>query len=307
LSSLAVGRGRYGVLLHESGVVADDGIVARLGPNSFWVTTSSSGADRTAAAFEEWLQCEYPHLEVLVTPVTSSWDNVTLAGPKAWQVLAAAGASAELAPAAFSHMSVRDAAIGEIQARVLRASFSGELGYEIYLPAGSAEVLFTRLRDIAASLGGAPYGVEALQIMRVEKGYIHIGTDTDGTTLPGDIGLAGGIAKKQANFVGRRSLLLRASRDPSRLQLVGLIARDRSTPLPIGAQIAKGNPPVAGEGHITSSVHSDALGHPVSLCMLAGGARRMGETVRAFHLGKPYEATVVDSRFLDPAGARLNG
>jgi sarcosine oxidase subunit alpha len=307
LSTLAVGRARYGVLLHENGVVADDGIVARVGPNSFWVTTSSSGAERTAASLEEWLQCEYPHLEVLVTAVTSSWDNVTVAGPKAWQVLAAAGAPAELAPACFPHMSMRDAGIGGIKVRVLRASFSGELGYEIYVPAGSAEALFTRFRAIAASLGGAPYGVEALQIMRVEKGYIHIGTDTDGTTLPADIGLAGGIAKKQANFVGRRSLLLCASRDPSRLQLVGLIAGDRSTLLPIGAQIAKGNPPVAGEGHITSSVYSDALGHPVSLCMLAGGAARMGETVRAFHLGKRYEATVVDSRFLDPAGARLNG
>jgi sarcosine oxidase subunit alpha len=202
---------------------------------------------------------------------------------------------------------VRDAAIVGIEARVLRASFSGELGYEIYVPAGSAAALFARLHTLAADMGGAPYGVEALQIMRVEKGFIHIGTDTDGTTLPGDLGLASGITKKQANFVGRRSLLRPASRDPDRLQLAGLIASDRRTLLPIGAQIAKAPPPSVGEGYITSSVHSDALGYPVSLCMLAGGSRRLGETVRVFHLGKPYIATVVDRRFFDPAGSRSNG
>ena len=307
LSTLAVGHSRYGLLLHESGVVADDGVVARLGPNTFWVTTSSSGAERTGAAFEEWLQCEYPDMRVLVSAVTSSWDNVTLAGPKAWQVLDAAGASPELAPASCAHMSVRETVIDGTQARVLRASFSGELGYEIYVPAGDAAALFARLHAIAVEMGGAPYGVEALQIMRVEKGYIHIGTDTDGTTLPGDLGLALSIAKKQANFVGRRSLLRPASRDPDRLQLVGLIASDRRTLLPIGAQIAKTPPPSIGEGYITSSVHSDALGHPVSLCMLAGGSARLGETVRVFDLGQSHSATVVDRRFFDPAGSRLNG
>jgi sarcosine oxidase subunit alpha len=307
MSSLAVGRCRYGVLLNENGVVTDDGVVARLGQNSFWVTTSSGGAERTAAAFDEWLQCEFPDMKVLVTSVTSSWDNVTVAGPQAWHVLAAAGVDRKLAPESLAHMSVVDAAIDTVPVRILRASFSGELGYEINVPAGSATALFDRLDAIATARGGAPYGIEALQIMRVEKGYIHIGTDTDGTTLPGDLGLARGIEKKQANFVGRRSLMRPASRDPNRLHLVGLIASDKRTLLPTGAQIAKRPPPAAGEGHITSSVHSVALGYPVSLAMLEGGANRLGETVRAFHLGKPYSATVVDSRFFDAGGIRLNG
>lgn len=307
MSSLAMGRCRYGVLLNENGVVADDGVVARLGPNSFWVTTSSAGADRTAAAFDEWLQCEYPHMKVLVTSVTSGWDNVTVAGPRAWQVLAAAGAAPQLAPASLAHMSVVDAAIAGVPARILRASFSGELGYEINVPAGNAAALLDTLSAIATAGGGGAYGIEALQIMRVEKGYIHIGTDTDGTTLPGDLGLARGIEGKQANFVGRRSLLRPAAKDPRRLHLVGLIASDKKTLLPVGAQLARHPPPAAGEGHITSSVRSVALGFPVSLAMLAGGAARLGETVLAFHLGKPYSATVVDSHFFDAAGARLNG
>ena len=307
MSSLAVGRCRYGLLLNENGIVADDGIVARLGQNLFWVTTSSGGAERTAAAFDEWLQCEYPHMKVLVSSVTSGWDTVSVAGPQSWRVLAAAGADQALAPASLAHMSVVNAAIDSVPARILRASFSGELGYEINVPAGSATALFGRLAAIAETVGGTPYGIEALQIMRVEKGYIHVGTDTDGTTLPGDLGLARGIEKKQANFVGRRSLMRPAGRDPNRLHLVGLIASDKKTLLPIGAQIAKRPPPADGEGHITSSVHSVALGYPVSLGMLAGGAGRLGETVRVFYLGRPYSATVVDSHFFDAAGTRLHG
>jgi len=116
-----------------------------------------------------------------------------------------------------------------------------------------------------------------------------------------------GIEKKQVNFVGRRSLMRPAGRDPSRLNLVGLIPSDKKTLLPIGAQIAKMPPPALGEGHITSSVYRVALGYPVSLGMLAGGANRLGETVRAFHLGKPFSATVVDSRFFDATGTRLHG
>ena len=137
MSSLAVGRSRYGVVLNENGVVADDGIVARLGPNFFWVTTSSGGAERTAAAFEEWLQCEYPHMKVVVSSVTSSWDNVTVAGPRSWQVLA--------------HMSVVCAAFNAVPARILRASFSGELGYEINVPAGNSMAIFDRLTAIATA------------------------------------------------------------------------------------------------------------------------------------------------------------
>ena len=306
MSTLEPGQARYGVLLNENGIVVDDGIVARLGERRWWVNTTSAGAERTAAAFEEWLQCEYSRLEVLVTPVTSQWGNVTVAGPRAWAWLAALGFDAELAPQAMPHMRLRDSRFEDMALRVLRASFSGELGYEINLPADRVESLLQRLWERAPEFGGVLYGIEALEILRTEKGYVHIGTDTDGTTLPGDIGFARGLERKAANFVGRRSLLRPAARDPARLQLVGLAPFDGRTRLAVGAQIAPDPPPTLTQGHVTSSYWSPELNAPVALAMLARGAERLGERVRLHHLGTTIEATVVKTPFIDPTGARLH-
>jgi len=307
VSNLAIGQARYGLLLNENGTLVDDGIVARLGPERFWVNTTTAGIERTQAAFEEWLQCEFVDFQVLVTPVTSRWANVTVAGPKAWEWLAAVGFEAALAPHALKHMSLRDSLLEGVPLRVLRASFSGELGYEINLPAPQAEWLLARLWSRAADFGGGLYGIEALQVMRVEKGYLHIGTDTDGTTLPQDVGFARGIERKAAAFVGRRSLSRPAGQDAARLQLVGLTAADGRTLLPVGGQIARKPPPTLTEGHVTSSYFSPALGFPVALAMLRGGAARLGEEVRVYHLGATHSARVVSTPFFDSKGERLHG
>ena len=307
MSNLAIGQARYGLLLNENGTVVDDGIVARLGAERFWVNTTTAGIERTHAAFEEWLQCEFVDFKVLITPVTARWANVTVAGPRAWQWLQAAGFDPELAPALMKHMTLKDSTLEGVPVRVLRASFSGELGYEVNLPAPQAAWLLERLWALAGRIGGGLYGIEALQVMRVEKGYVHIGTDTDGTTLPQDIGFARGTERKRAAFVGRRSLSRPAGRDPLRVQLVGLVPLDGRTPLPVGGQIARRPPPTATEGHVTSSYLSAALGHPVALAMLAGGSRRLGEEVTVYHLGRRQAARIVAIPFLDPQGARLNG
>jgi sarcosine oxidase subunit alpha len=190
---------------------------------------------------------------------------------------------------------------------VLRASFSGELGYEVNLPATHAQWLLTRLWARAAEFGATLYGIEALQVLRVEKGYLHIGTDTDGTTLPQDVGFARQLERKPAAFVGRRSLTRAAARDPQRLQLVGLTPLDGRTVLPVGGQIAPSPPPALTEGHVTSSYMSPKLGYPVALAMLRRGAQRTGEAVRIYHLGKTVDARVVSTPFVDPKGARLHG
>ena len=307
MSNLNPGQARYGLLLNENGVVVDDGIVARLGPQHYWVNTTSAGVERTAAAFEEWLQCEYTQLRVLITPVTSRWGNVTVTGPRAWEWLASVGFEAALAPQAMKHMTVTQSRWAGAPARVLRASFSGELGYEVNLPADEAATLLERLGERAADFGAVPYGIEALEIMRIEKGYIHIGTDTDGTTLPQDIGFARAIERKAANFVGRRSLLRPAARDPERFQLVALASKDGRTRLPVGAQIAAADPPTQSEGHVTSSCWSPSLGRPIALGMLARGTQRLGEKLRIHHLGAVIEAEVVKAPFVDPPGERLHG
>jgi sarcosine oxidase subunit alpha len=307
MSNLQAGQARYGLLLNENGIVVDDGIVARLGPQHYWVNTTSAGVERTAAAFEEWLQCEYTQLRVLVTPVTSRWGNVTVAGPRAWDWLASVGFDSALAPGAMKHMTMSESTLHGTPLRVLRASFSGELGYEINVPADHLQTLIEHLWQRATDFAAVPYGIEALEIMRTEKGFIHIGTDTDGTTLPQDIGFARALDRKAANFVGRRSLLRPAARDPGRFQLVALAPADRRTLLPVGAQIAASAPPAQSEGHVTSSYWSPTLGAPVALGMLARGTQRLGEKIRVHHLGTVIDALVVKAPFIDPAGERLHG
>ena len=307
MSTLAPGQARYGLLLNEHGTLVDDGIVARLGEQHYWVNTTTAGVDRTAAAFEEWLQCEFVNLKVLVTPVTSRWANVTVAGPRAWQWLAAVGLEGALAPGRMKHMTLRESELEGVPLRVLRASFSGELGYEVNLPAEHAGDLLGRLWERAVEIGAVLYGIEALQVMRIEKGYLHIGTDTDGTTLPEDVGFARGIERKTAQFVGRRSLSRPVARDPQRLQLVGLKSVDGRTPLPVGAHIAAHPPPAEIDGRVTSSCFSPELGCPIALALLRRGSQRSGERVRVYHLGAMTEAEVVKTPFVDREGRRVHG
>lgn len=295
------------MLLNENGILVDDGIVARLSHPHFWVNTTSGGAERVALGIDEWLQCEYTHCRVLVVPVTAQWGNVTVSGPNAWTLLARCGFDATLAPSAMQHMTLRASTWQASPVRVLRASFSGELGYEINLPPSRCEALFEQLWRHGQDLGVCCYGIEALMILRTEKGFIHIGSDTDGTTLPQDVGLARGVSRKAANFVGRRSLTRPAWQDPERLQLVGLKPVDRRTRLPVGAHLSKLPPPTHAEGFVTSSCFSPALQQPIALGMVRGGLRRTGQTLTAWHRGSATAVEIVATPFFDPAGERQRG
>lgn len=306
MSTLKVGSARYGALLSETGILVDDGIVARLAEDRFWVNTSSGASERTPSAFENWLQCEFLDMQVSVTPITSQWANVTVAGPKAWKLMTLCGFPPELAPNEMPHMSMRYTTWRGLPVRVLRASFSGEQGYEINVPSSQSQGLFQALWQEGQALGVIPYGVEALQIMRIEKGYIHIGTDSDGASFPDDVGLAGPIAKKARDFVGRRSLERPVAQDTNRQQLVGLIPVDKSRPIPVGAHIVTAAPPSESQGFVTSSCWSVALGHPIALARLSRGRARLGERVILFNLGQSLEAIVTQLPFVDPKGERLH-
>src|SRR4029077_4138847 len=217
------------------------------------------------------------------------------------------GFDPRLAPSQMKHMTMAASHLDGLPLQVLRASFSGELSYEVNVPADHTRDLLEHVWAFAPQFNAVAYGVEALQTMRIEKGYIHIGTDTDGTTLPQDIGLGSSIANKGVNFVGRRSLGRPASNDPNRPQLVGLVPADGRTLLPVGAQIAEAVPPARTEGHVTSSAMSPELGRPVALGMLERGSSRMGERLMIHHLGRIIQAEVVSPPFIDPKGLRLHG
>jgi sarcosine oxidase subunit alpha len=305
MSTLAPGRVRYGLMLTEHGVVTDDGVCARLGPESFLVGTTSAAASRIAATLDEWLQGEWPDLRVFATTLTHQFGVVTLTGPQARATIAAAGTDIDLSRDAFPHMHWRAGRIAGLIVRVMRVSFTGEASYEIQVAAGSTAELWCRLVDAGAPFGIAPFGIEALMTLRIEKGYIHVGSDSDGTTLPGDLGMAGGIARKASDFVGRRSLMRPEALRDDRHQLVGILPDDPHQPLRAGAHVvaaADGR----SEGYVTSACWSPALGRPIGLGMLRRGRARTGERIVLLDEGRRRDARVVAPCFVDPAGANLH-
>lgn len=303
--TLEIGRTRYGLMLNENGVIVDDGTIARLGPEHYVITTTSGGAGRIASWLDEWRQCEWPELDVVVTPVTTQWATVALAGPHARAILAKLPSDVDLSPAAFPHLHVRTGTVAGAPARVYRVSFSGELGYEINVPARYGAALWRALEDAGREFDVAPYGVEALLLLRLEKGFLHVGLDTDGTTSPADVGWGEIALRKQADFVGKRSLLRPENVRGDRLQLVGLVGRDDV--LVPGAHLRLDGTTEGSDGWVTSAAASPTLGKRVALALLRGGRARLGESVRVLDLGREGRAEVVATPFYDPKGERLNG
>jgi sarcosine oxidase subunit alpha len=307
--NLPVGRCRYGLMLNENGIVYDDGVLSRLADDHFLVGTTSGHAAAITENFEEWLQCEWPHLQVLVTNVTTAWAVINIAGPKARDVLATIGTEIDLASAKFPHMSFRAGNIDGVPARVARVSFSGELSYEVAVPWGFGGALWTRATRAGKIHDITPFGIEALMVMRIEKGFLHIGADTDGATLPQDIGFDMPIKKKPEDFVGRRSTMRPDGLREDRRQLVGLEVTDTGPALATGAHVlpADAAEPRGTIGWVTSSATSPVLNRPIALALVSAGQSRMGEKIRIWDLGAWRSARICDRRFYDPAGERFDG
>jgi sarcosine oxidase subunit alpha len=304
MSTLRVGGVRYGLMLNESGVIIDDGVAARLASERFLVGTTSGGATRIAALMEEWLQGEWPDLQVLVSPVTTSWAVLALSGPRARQVLAAAGAGFATGAPQFPHMSWRAAELAGVPVRILRVSYTGEATYEINVRPGQAAALWERLLQAGAAHGIAPVGIEAWLLLRLEKGYVHIGGDTDGTSVPDDIGW-GQVLRRERDFIGRRSLLRPENRRADRHQFIGLEPVEQGGELPAGAHLRATAATAGSEGYVTSSAWSPTLGRWVALGMLRAGRARHGEVVRVLAGRRRFRARVTPPGAYDPQGERL--
>lgn len=307
---LEPGKCRYGLMLKEDGFIFDDGVVARIAPDRFHVTTTTGGAPRVMAHMEDYLQTEWPDLKVFLTSTTEEWAVIALQGPKAREVLAPFVTGIDLSPEAFPHMSVREGHILGVPTRLMRVSFTGELGFEINVPADHARAVWEALFDHGQRFGITPYGTETMHVLRAERGFIIVGQETDGTVTPDDLGLGGMVSKLKKDFVGKRSLVRPDMSLPDRKQLVGLISQDGTTVLDEGAQIvAETNQPLPMKmlGHVTSSYFSACLGHPIALALVSGGRARMGETL---HVTTPSGFTavkVVAPVFFDAEGKRVNG
>ena len=306
MSTLAVGRVRYGLMVTEHGIVTDDGVCARLGPEHFLVGTTSAAATRIAATIEEWLQGEWPDLRAFATPVTHQWAVITLTGPRARDLLAALGTEIDLAKTTFPHMAWRDGTVAGIPARVFRVSFTGELSYEINVAARAAPDLWARIIAAGHNFDLMPFGVESLMVLRIEKGYVHVGGETDGTSVPDDIGMGGAIARKASDFIGRRSLLRAEASRSDRNQLVGLMLEDGEARLNAGAHLLSEASRAGSEGFVTSACWSPTLDRAVALGLLRRGRARKGERVIVFDEGREIAARVVEPCFVDPRGTRLD-
>jgi sarcosine oxidase subunit alpha len=312
--NLAIGRCRYGLMCREDGMVFDDGVGTRLAPDRFFLTTTTGNAAHVIDWLEEWLQTEWPDLEVFCTSLTEEWANATLVGPRAREVLSALAPRLPLDAADFPFMRMREADVAGIPARIFRVSFSGELSYEINVPADHGLMLWEHLIAAGMPYGITPYGTEAMHVLRAEKGYIILGQETDGSVTPIDLGLGALAARDPSypnkDFLGRRSLARSDTARSDRKQLVGLLPDNPEEILPEGAQLVAelgGTPPVSMIGHVTSSYYGARLGRSFALALVQAGRLRHGEPVWAPLPDRIIAAHICSPAFYDPDGHRRDG
>jgi sarcosine oxidase subunit alpha len=255
---------------------------------------------------EKWHQCEWLNLDLIISPVTSQWAVVTLAGPNSRSLLQQMESDIDFSPEALPHMAVATGTFLDLPARVQRVSFTGEMSFEISVPANDSQGVIEALMNA----GGdriTPIGIEALIILRTEKGYLEVGGDTDGMTNALDVGFGGIVARKQTDFVGKRSLLRAEDQRKDRRQFVGIEPLNEREHLEPGAHLI--TPPDRGrrsQGIVTSACFSPTLNRAIGLGLLERGFERKGEIVTAFDDGRTFDVRITDPAFYDPTGEKMN-
>ena len=306
--TLQAGRCRYGVMTKEDAMVFDDGVVARIDSMNYHMTTTTGGAAAVYNWMNDLLQTDWPDLRVYMTSVTTQWAAVSLAGPNARKFLSQVCDDIDLSVDNFPFMSLADGRICGLPARVFCVSFTGEQSFEINVPARYGLALWEGLLQAGSNHGLRPFGLEAMDLMRMEKGHFIVGRDTDGTATIGDLGLQKLIKIDKEQFLGKRSLLLDELKRGDRPQLVGLLSNDNRV-LPEGGQLVENYRPGEihkPEGHVTSSGLSPTLEKPIALAMLKGGRQRQGQSLQVYSLGEIFPVTVTSPHFYDPESYRLH-
>jgi len=304
VKTLKPGCLRYGLMLNDNGIIIDDGVLACLGEGHYLVNTSSAGALNMHFWMEEWLQCEWRSLRVWIAQQTAQWATLTLSGPQARAVLRQLGLPLDLDVSAFGHMRICETAFEGEALRVRRASFTGELSFELDVAADLSDILWRRLIDLGAAHGITPIGMEALDVLRVEKGFLEVGADTDGDTSPLDVGWGAAIGKKAEDFIGRRSLT--GPRCDRTRVCSSSVCRLLTRALGFPWVRTPSTPPANVDGHVTSSCVSPHLGRSVALARVRRGMERQGQTVSLDVAGQRLTAEIVRTAFYDPQGERLN-
>ncbi len=308
---LPVGKARYGLMLREDAMVHDDGTVSRLAENHFFITTTTAMAGEVLSHMEFYHQAQWPDLKVRFVSVSDQWAQMAIAGPKARAILSKV-VDADLSDEGFPYLSAREVRLkGGLVARLFRISFSGELAYELSVPAAYGEAVADYIMECGAEHGITPYGLEALNILRIEKGFVTH-AELNGTVTADDAGYGKMMGMQKPDFVGKQMATRFGLTAADRMQLVGLKPVDPKNEIRAGAHLLRegAEPSMANDqGLVTSNCISPVLGHPIALALLKSGRERIGETIIVFDRirGDEFPAIVCPTVFVDPENERLKG
>ena len=293
-------RSRYVLMTNQAGTIIDDGVACRFRDDHYYVTATTGGVDRVYRTML-WWNAQW-RLDVDVANVTAAYAGVNIAGPRSREVLAALIDDVDLSAEAFPYMGLREGRVAGISARVLRVGFVGELGYEVHVPASRGEALWDRLIEAGKVHGLRPFGVEAQRILRLEKGHIIIGQDTDAMTTPDEVDMTWAVSKKKPFFVGGRSIELRQGH-PSNRKLAGFTFEDPEAPLPQESNLVLRDSEIVG--FVTSVARSPSLGKVIGLAYAAADQSKPGQPIRLkLTSGEVIEGRIAAPHFYDPENKR---
>ena len=307
-SKLSIGKCRYGLMLNEDGMVYDDGVTTRLAENHYLMTTTTGGAANVLGKLEDYLQTEWPELDVYLTSVTDHYSTASVCGPNSKKIINKIFPELDLSDENFPHMSFKNTKLDNVNCRVMRISFTGELSYEINIESKYGKSLWEKCISAGQEFNITPYGTETMHLLRAEKGFIIVGQDTDGTMTPSDLQMDWIVSKKKYDFIGKRSLYRSDTIREDRKQLVGLLTDDPKEILEEGAQIVSdtNTKPIDMLGHVTSSYFSPNLNKSIALAVVRSGKNMKGKKLIIPMENKNINVTVSDTIFLDKENKRLN-
>ena len=298
-------RGHYGVMLTEDGLVFDDGVTFRLDEEHYLMTCSTGNAPAVEAKLEKLINIDCPEMDATVIPVTSQWANATVCGPKARELMERTETDIDFSREALPFMSMCEGTMAEMPVRVFRVSFTGELSFEVNTPWWYGMQLWEYLMSLGNDLEIFPVGSEANHVLRVEKGFLSLAHEVDGTVDPIDLGMDWIVSKKKLDFIGRRAMEIRRRENPLRRELVGLLPENPDIVIPEGAPLTPGGRAGDSEGFVSASVYSVSEGRSIALGLLMEGRSRIGDTVYARARKEVIPALVTKPVFYDPDGHRL--
>ena len=305
---LPIGKGRYGVMLREDGIVFDDGTTTRISENHFHMTTTTAQAANVLSHLEYYLQVVWPELDVNVVSTTEQWAGAALAGPNSRKLLGKLFKNIDVSNEGIQFMGYKESDLFGVPARIFRISFSGELAYEINVESDYGIFMWKKIIELGKEMNIEPYGTEALSTLRIEMGHVA-GSEIDGRVISSDLSLEGMLSKKK-DFIGKRSLFREAFVNPSREKIVGVIPIDKKTMIPEGSHLVNdGNATLPNPklGHVSASCWSVEYNNPFSLAILQDGKNKIGKKLYAVSplKNKNIPVEIISSHYVDPKGERV--